>query len=124
MQRHRRYDLFPDVKAAEFGVEWHKWWRFIQPGWRTDETRVLPDAADWAALASGGPNGLFLVIMSLSWWARADKIQSNKVSDKFMLAVDEVHWVMTEILKTNPVQVTGQKRSMDDASEDQPGAKR
>jgi hypothetical protein len=124
MQRRRRYDLVPEVKPVEFAAEWHQWWMFIQPEWRVDDIRVVPHAAEWGALKHGGPNGLFLVVMALSWWARANEIQSDKESDKFQLAVGEVQWVITEILKTLPIQVTGEKRAMVDDPEDQPAAKR
>lgn len=72
MQHRRRFDLIPKVKASEFSAEWLAWWRAIQPLWREGDiwpmTHSVLNDADWATLHHGGANGLFLVLMTLSWW--------------------------------------------------------
>jgi hypothetical protein len=123
MQRQRRFDVIPEVNPSEFGTEWQQWWSFIQPDWREDDTwphsQIVPNGADWTALTHGGPNGLFLVMMALSWWVR--KIVSDE-DREFLLAVGDVHWVMKEMMKT--ISATGVKRSIIDDCKDQPSAKR
>jgi hypothetical protein len=119
----------PQVKPSEFGTEWHAWWVAIQPAWRKPEgtndgwplSRHVPKGADWTALEHGGANGLFLVLMALSWWGAEIPSQCNKQHDKFMIAVDDVDWVVSELLKKIS---TGEKRAIETASKEQPPMKR
>lgn len=43
----------------------------------------------------GGPNGAFLVILCLSWWANALTIDTDY--NNFKLIVHDVHWVLEQI---------------------------
>ena len=58
----------PVIKAAEFAAEWKEWWNTLQPSWRSDGSNqdCLADA-DWQVLQKGGSNGIFIIIMCLSW---------------------------------------------------------
>jgi hypothetical protein len=78
--------------------------------------RDLPDDTDWSGLRRGGPNGVFLIMMSLSWWAH--HATSPALVAEFDNVVEDVNWAFTSILKltsTNPA-----KRSHDDEVSDQP----
>jgi hypothetical protein len=81
-------------------MQWRKWWIAIQPEWRlTDEhwplLREVPLGSDWSSFLCGGPNGLFLVILTLFWWAQAT--QTDHSQEEFLSAVSDVHWVMTQV---------------------------
>lgn len=57
-----------------------KWWHRIQPYFRQNGSELLPlanlvqteagDRDPWANLRKGGPNGLVVVILLLSWWGQ------------------------------------------------------
>lgn len=47
--------------------------------------------------AYSGPNGFFLIILSLSWWGKM--VEDGLVdSDEFEMAVDDVHWVLSHVI--------------------------
>ncbi|KAM6491380.1 hypothetical protein JOM56_013154, partial [Amanita muscaria] len=74
----RQYQLIPPIKDVElFGITCMKWWHKIQPHFRQNGGELLPlsnvtqteaDDDPWATLRKGGPNGLIVVILLLSWW--------------------------------------------------------
>ena len=114
MKRKRRIENVPTIKATEFAMQWQKWWIAMQPKWRlTDQDwpllREAPDAADWSSFLCGGPNGLFLVVLTLFWWARA--VQTDRSQEDFLSAVADVHWVMTQV---STGLRTSKKRQNDD----------
>jgi len=127
MQRRRRFDLTPKVKPTEFSAEWRAWWTFIQPAWREGTgndwplIRHVPSGADWTALEHGGANGLFLVLMALLWWGTAIPSQCDKQHAEFVMAVHDVDWVLTELVKKRSI---GEKRATETDSKEQPATKR
>lgn len=129
IKRHKQPSSVPKVKVIEFGTEWNSWWRAMQPAWRLGDNRLslgrnTPSTEDWDALARGGSNGLFLVIMALSWWFKG--FAPGNPTAEFWTAVNDVTWVLegvTSVLSSRPV---AQKRSGDeeDILADQPVSKR
>ena len=56
-----------------------KWWHKLQPHFRQNGGELLPlpnlaqteaDGDPWANIRKGGPNGLVVVILLLSWWGQ------------------------------------------------------
>ena len=79
--------------------EWVQWWTKAQPDWRSVETWLFPKddpgTEDWGSLFSSGKDGLYIVVMSLSWWAHAlDPAVDSKIYD----AVSDVSWVMEQLI--------------------------
>jgi hypothetical protein len=123
MKRRRRIENVPTIKATEFAVQWRKWWTAMQPEWRlTDHIwpllREAPAMADWSGLLCGGANGLFLIILTLSWWAQA--AQNDPSQEDFFSAVDDVLWVMTQ---ASMGLRTSKKRQNDDVTAASPNKK-
>ena len=73
-----RMPYFTNTQAKAYGATWKRWWCALQPEWR-DLSAWPPlntgagPKADWSALTVGGPNGIFLPLMALSWWVGATK---------------------------------------------------
>lgn len=67
---------FTPTQLKAYAATWKKWWCTLQPQWRNisswpPSTAAIGPDADWSALSVGGPNGIFLPLMALSWWVGA-----------------------------------------------------
>jgi len=97
-------DRIPHVSDTEvYGKQWIEWWRTCQPPWRQAQGWPLPrdewhDKAKWGKLAARSQNGLFVVIMSTTWWAASLKPADNR--RPFDEAVDDVRWVIERMLES------------------------
>ena len=78
---------------------WIKWWTSCQPAWRRNSGWPLPrndtGTTDWTKICVCGQNGLFLIVMSTTWWAAS--IVSEEDWVEFDEAVDDIHWVIGQI---------------------------
>ena len=102
----------PVIKAAEFAAEWKEWWNVLQPSWRSDgSSRDCPADADWQVLQRGGNNGIFIVIMCLSWWGKA--VTSPQTSEAFQAAVEDVTWTLKNVSLSISSISAGSKRAGD-----------
>lgn len=74
IKSYRHYDK-PPLYHDKYGATCIAWWMHIQPAWRKSEGD-LPhaiyacDDGDWGALRKSGKNGVFMVLLSVAWWAR------------------------------------------------------
>ena len=111
MKRKRNPELHPTIeRISEFAAAWKQWWVKIQPSWHGGEslTRILPAVADWEPILRGGPNGLALVILALSWWIQT--VNDNAVFDADLCnAIEDVNWVLLELIEV--VSARGGKRA-------------
>ncbi|KAI0644976.1 hypothetical protein C8Q79DRAFT_881643, partial [Trametes meyenii] len=80
----RKYDhmpMIPSSKLTQYGATWRLWWMDIQPPTRPrpgpsgPSLNTLPRTelsnGAWEVLKRGGPNGLFIPLISLGWWIKA-----------------------------------------------------
>jgi len=100
----RRQKSIPSIPdAEEFHQRWVAWWQSCQPKWRSAGTwpyaRDNARGKDWARLNVTGPHGLFAVVMSASWWA--DSMDLGSLRDVFSAAVDDLHWVIENLVDFN-----------------------
>lgn len=82
--------------------QFREFWISLQPDWRKQNTdqplqRQSIQSADWATLRKGGPNGFFLVLKALSFWATMAWTREER--DEFDEMVGDVNWVLGEMLK-------------------------
>ena len=104
----------------------------LQPDWRIDDknkdsttmARTAPDNGwDNSKLLRSGPVGFHLIIMALGWWGKVINLKDQDEPDtgKFLEAVEDVQWVLDQILKSFASQdsETTKKRSaeIDDQSD-------
>ena len=86
------------MDATEFGVAVVKWWLTIQPTTRKQwppSYAPLPDNFSFNYFNRGGPNGAFLVILCLGWWANA--LSADTDLTDYTLVVNDVCWVLEQI---------------------------
>lgn len=107
----RSYDArhIPHVPDANmYHTCWLQWWTVCQPAWRKANGWPFLKEGDtgvgWGKLASRGQNGMFVVIMSTTWWAFS--IKSPEERHAFEEAVDDVRWVLEELLKLHSTSNT------------------
>lgn len=84
----------------------------MQPSWRTEGNlliRDVPEDETWQALRKGGTSGIYIVIVGLSWWVKAQL--AEKDTDAWML-VDDLSWVLQQMKESLAVRIP-QKRAHD-----------
>lgn len=71
----------PITDRSAYAIATMGWWHSLQPAWRQASNLkgkgVMPKGiyvgdGGWGELATEGPNGLFIVLMTLSWWGLGD----------------------------------------------------
>lgn len=90
----------PKIASIEnFEDLWVQWWAAAQPEWR--DTKNWPFSqyeisGDWGTkLSGGGKDGIFLVVMSIGWWAHA---QDRAMDSKLDAAIGDVSWVIQQLV--------------------------
>ena len=98
MKYGRDFSRGNSVDAAAFGANVIEWWLTIQPTTRKAWPPTYgPLANDFSFdfFSRGGPNGVFLVVLCLSWWANA--LTPNVDHTSFKLVVHDVRWVLEQL---------------------------
>ena len=92
--RSKKKDVMPSLKPATYGNSFKSWWLTIQPSWRTEGdvlARVVLQAETWQVLRKGSTSGIYVVIIELSWWVKA---QQDKCDTNAWVLVDDLLWVI------------------------------
>ena len=78
IKKHRKAHELPDVSpyVDTFGKEWQAWWAHLLPAEHADQE--ARKTADYSDLKKAGPNGLFLLMLSLVWWGAAASDQGEE----------------------------------------------
>ena len=58
----------------------------------------------WGKLHAQGQNGMFIVVMLMTWWATC--LKSAEESSAFNETVADVHWVLEQLIKSYLVNST------------------
>ena len=98
MNCHRDFKRSDHVDAEGFGARVTEWWLTIQPTARKEwppTYKPLPEDYSFEYFECGGPNGVFLVVLCLSWWANA--LTPGMDHTNFGLVVHDVHWTLQQI---------------------------
>jgi hypothetical protein len=96
----RKYDAMPTVAIDTYSTAWADWWAYLQPEWRgeTYPLEVKPPVdseSDWSQLRKGGPNGIFILLLSFLWWGQTVKSpEDNRTWLEFYVDLD---WVMGQL---------------------------
>lgn len=101
---HRRYERPPQWESKSsikaYGGSLVSWWKGLQPEWRGGRwplKRDKPDDDSWGTLRCAGPNGIFLVVLGIVWWAN---VLNDKPPKDLVQLVEDVEWVMDAMTKT------------------------
>jgi hypothetical protein len=98
MKNGRDFSRGSNVDAEKFGKTVTEWWRTIQPTtrktWPPSQHPVSEDFS-FEYFNRGGPNGVFLMILCLSWWANTLSTETDNTY--FKVVVHDVCWVLEQI---------------------------
>lgn len=133
------------VQPGKFSDALKTWWYNLQPNQRGEDGQCRPETpiplASWDLLAKSGRNGVFLVILALSWWRHAiaklpdDESRSLSIQDWERLVYD-VDWVLnsinssrgattsTNIPSNSPEQIRGTQLKRRAAGSENPAERR
>lgn len=85
--------------TVAFAERWREWWIKCQPSERTQEQWPFPreprPGLDWGKLLNGGRRGIFLFVISLSWWATS--LDSSISLPELIEAIDDLNWVLCQL---------------------------
>lgn len=103
MKNARKLNRYPKIlKPADYIIMWRQWWLSLQPDWRLEgvswpPSREIPEGGHMSTVACSGPNGFFLVLLSLSWWG---KLVADGLADstEFEMAIDDVFFVLSHVV--------------------------
>ena len=123
----------PSIDPERYGTEYMAWWKGMQPEWRrymdTDTSsngtlkRDTPADEDWSGLKKGGTAGMYIIVMALSWWVKAQTAGPDHSNDAWS-AVSDLSWVFHEINKNHSPGPRNAKRVHDDDEEDSKAKKK
>ena len=86
----------------EYSEAWAQWWAGLQPDWRPrDEDGSIRSGegeGPWDDLVVPGSNGMFIVLLSLSWWKH---IATEKTLLSWNNAVQDVNWVLHQMAESH-----------------------
>lgn len=94
----RNYSRGDNVDPNTFGASVLNWWRTIQPTTRKQWPPTydpLPDDFSFDYFNRGGPNGVFLMVLCLGWWAGA--LTADTDMTDYTSVVNDVCWVLEQI---------------------------
>jgi hypothetical protein len=88
-----------------FAASWKEWWAALQPKSRGQNgkkwSQKVDEGEEWKELRKGSINGFFNIVVSLAAWSVGLK---NAGQQKiFMEMVDDVLWVMDQMMKESRV---------------------
>jgi hypothetical protein len=94
----RKYSRGDGVDAKKFGTAVLEWWLTIQPTTRKQwppTYGTLPHDFSFDYFKRGGPNGVFLIVLCLGWWANA--LTADTDTTDYTLVVNDVSWVLGQL---------------------------
>lgn len=87
------------LDVSSYREDWIIWWTLCQPPWRREKGWPLPrdneNATNWVKFGARGQSGLFLVVISTTWWAYS--IRSKEEWVEFDKAVEDLEWVINQV---------------------------
>ncbi|KDR77387.1 hypothetical protein GALMADRAFT_1326101 [Galerina marginata CBS 339.88] len=102
----KKKDVVPTLQVSSYGKLFKDWWMAMQPAWRNlggQLVRGIPQGESLQALRKGGTAGIYVVVVSLSWWLKAQNAERDVEA---WALVDDLSWVIQELNKDAPSVVS------------------
>ncbi len=111
---HKKHELVT-VVPANFGPRFSAWWAALQPSWRLQDgdifSKVPPKDETWSIVGKGGSAGLYIVIMTLSWWINS--LDHDDMALSAWQIVADITWVLQQV-SLRDKNLRGSKRACSD----------
>jgi hypothetical protein len=129
----RKYGAPPNIpELSAYTAAWQAWWMHLQPDSRKQSVvpaakRPLQEGESWHRTCIAGPNGIFMVVLTLGWWLL--KLDGNAEDKDLMGALEDVEWVISAMTVVSVAQKStgsssSRKRSTAPDDESEPARKR
>lgn len=98
------YSAPPPVKLDDFMTAWDNWYHDLQPEERLVKGRKSfsysrnVEQVNWTKLRKGGPQGFFLLLVSLVFWVKS-RVQNSLSTKRYQAAFSDVAWVLDSMVK-------------------------
>lgn len=102
----RKLDKVPKgIAVAVFMDDWRGWYRGLMPDWRLINIhpkknwplrRDVHSDEEWVNVRKGERNGLFLLLLSLSWWKQITEPGSEE-RDQYESALEDFAWLLPQL---------------------------
>ena len=100
-----------------------EWWKKIQLSWRVSGSegvlplfRDVPATETWQAIRKGGTAGVYTIVMGLSWWIMAQRVERDANA---WSVVDDVTWLIQQMKNDMALPPPTQKRTHEEEDEDE-----
>jgi hypothetical protein len=97
----RNFQKVPQITSLHtYEQLWIGWWVSLQPDWRKGSwplPRDSPADGSWDKLFVGGKDGLFIVLMTLSWWI-TEHTKGEAEDSELDEAITDVSWVFSNLV--------------------------
>jgi hypothetical protein len=94
----KKKDVVPSVKHGLYRKRFVAWWNSLQLSWRNGGKslgRSAPLGETWEGLRKCGTAGIYLIIIEVSWWIKAQGLERD---DDAWLAVEDILWAIGEMM--------------------------
>ena len=84
----------------------------MQPSWRNDGEPLIcevPRGESWQTVQKGGMSGVYVVVIGLSWWVKA---QHDERDVNAWTLIDDVSWVIQQLKKNMGSMVSMPQKRM------------
>lgn len=127
--KNRQFEYPPKKLAPDHPPSTIHWYRTIQPPSRSGKwppSYTANDTSDWGELRKTGSQGLFVVLMALSWFPLPE-CGTTSYTD-FNIVLKDIKWIMNTLLtqaeQGDEAGMGGRKRKAASASQTLPKRKR
>lgn len=126
----KKKDVVPSIHPGEYGDRFMGWWRNLQPSWRKNNLdpsfplfRDVPEGETWQSLRKGGTAGIYVVVVSLSWWVKAQSVERDVNA---WSVVDDLLWVIQQMKRdlSPPPPTLKRAHNGDDNDDEDKGQRR
>ena len=115
----KKKDVLPSFKLGTYGKAFKEWWMMMQPSWRMEGElliRDVPEVETWQTLRKGGTSGIYIVVVGLSWWVKAQLAEQD--TDAWTV-VNDLSWVLQQMTESLAVLIPQKRAHNGDVDEEQ-----
>ena len=102
----KKKDIVPSIHPGQYGNRFMGWWKNLQPSWCKNNSDAcfpllcdVPNGETWQSLTKGGTAGIYVIVVSLSRWVKAQSVECDVNA---WSVVDDLSWVIQQMKRDLP----------------------